>query len=90
MVAKRKPVRGYAAGGQVSGLVPRSGKTDAWIDNIPVDRYDTANSADRKLSRKPPNVDTDDDINTGPQPPRESVEHSRGGKVRKVLKRARR
>ena len=77
--AKRKP-RGYATGGQI----PRSGKTDMWIDNIPVDQYALRSSGDRKLEIKPKSTNTDD--TTMPQPLPSYMENSRGGKVKRVLK----
>lgn len=89
--AKRKPVtkrKGYAAGGQVAGLVPRSGKTDMWIDNIPVDQYALRSSGDRKLEIKPKSTNTDD--TTMPQPMPKYMENSKGGKVKKVIRHANR
>lgn len=80
--AKHAPVRRYATGGQI----PRSGKTDMWIDNIPVDQYALRSSGDRKLEIKPRSPN--DDIVTGPQPEGTPtyMEHRKGGKVNRVMK----
>jgi hypothetical protein len=82
-LAKGGKVKRYATGGQV----PRSGKTDMWIDNIPVDQYQRAFSADRNLEIKPKSTNTDD--TTGPQPSPKWMENRKGGKVKRVLKRKR-
>jgi hypothetical protein len=82
MMAKQAVVRkrkGYATGGQI----PRSGKTDMWIDNIPVDQYERAFSADRNLEIKPKSTNTDDIA--GPQPQPKWMDNSRGGKVKQVI-----
>lgn len=77
-VARRK---GYASGGQI----PKGTRTDMWIDRIPVDRYMDAMDGDRKLIKRPPNMSSDDAITTGPQPMPDWMEHSKGGRVKKVI-----